>query len=106
MEILIIKISLALIFTLAVIGKLTGMTKSTFIKSGYNIMLMYATATCEALFTIMLFTKFELIAIIGLLTIIIGAILTLGCQKAKPHKFILAITAFILLIALFFILIF
>lgn len=84
MEILIIKISLALIFTLAVIGKLTGWAKPIFLNTGFSLMLMYVTAACEVLFTIMLFTEFELLAIIGLLTIVGGQYLLLFVKKQNP----------------------
>lgn len=44
MEITIIKVVLALIFTIAVVGKLTGKTKSTFENAGFSPAVMYATA--------------------------------------------------------------
>ena len=100
MEEAIIKISITLIFTLSVIGKLTGKTKSTFENAGYSPAIMYATAIAEIIFTIVLFTKYELFATIGLLGIMGGAILTLFRQKVKPVKYTLALIAVILLLAL------
>jgi len=44
MEITIIKVVLAVIFASAVIGKLTGKTKSTFENAGFSPAVMYATA--------------------------------------------------------------
>lgn len=104
METIYIKIILAIIFTLAVIGKLTGKTKETFEKAGYSRWIMYAIAFAEIIFTIELFTKFELLATLGLLVIIGGAIFTLLRQRAKPAIFALpVITAVLLSVLLYFI---
>jgi hypothetical protein len=100
MEILYIKISLALLFTLSVIGKFTGKTKSTFEKAGYGKDIMYATGIAELVLSILLFTRLEWLATIGLLAIIGGALFTLLKQKAQPAKFSLAIIAAILLVIL------
>lgn len=100
MEIMIIKCALAIIFALAILGKLTGKTKSTFEKAGYGPSMMYATAVAEAIFTIGLFTSYELFATIGLLAVIGGAIFTLFRQGASPKHYILAIVAVILLATL------
>ncbi|MBK7873365.1 MAG: DoxX family protein [Saprospiraceae bacterium] len=97
MEIIYIKIGLAIIFTLSVIGKLTGKSKSTFEKAGYSQAVMYAIAIAEIILTVMLFTKYELLAALGLLAIIGGAIFTLFQQKAKPARYVLAIITTILL---------
>ena len=97
----IIKIVLALIFTLSLVGKLTGKTKSTFENAGYSPRIMYATAIAEILFTIGLFTRFELVSIVGLLAIMGGAIFTLFRQRVKPAKYTLALVTEFLLIALF-----
>ena len=97
---IIIKILLAVIFTLSVIGKLTGKTKSTFENVGYSPIVMYATAISEIILTIGLFTKFELFATVGLLGIIGGAVFTLFRQKARPAKYALAVIAAILLLGL------
>jgi hypothetical protein len=105
MEILYVKISLAVLFALAVIAKLTGKTKSTFENSGYSHKVMYATALSEFVFTVMLFTKLELVGVIGLLVIIGGAIFTLFRQKVKPEKYSLAVIALILLSVLLYFLI-
>lgn len=40
MEVTLIKIALAVIFTLSVVGKLTGKTKSTFKNAGYSPIIM------------------------------------------------------------------
>jgi len=98
-EVTIIKIVLAVIFTLSVMGKLTGKTKSTFENAGYTPIIMYATAIAEIIFTVGLFTKYELFSTIGLLAIIGGAVFTLFRQKVKPSKYILALIAAGLLIA-------
>ena len=90
---LIIKIVLAVIFTLSVVGKLTGKTKSTFENAGYPIMVMYITAVAELLFTVGLFTRYELFSTIGLLAIIGGAVITLFRQKVKPSKYTIALIA-------------
>jgi hypothetical protein len=47
MEATIIKIVLAVIFGLSVVGKLTGKTKSTFENAGYGSGMMYAIAIAE-----------------------------------------------------------
>ena len=97
MNIIYVKIGLAIIFTSAAIGKLTGKTKSTFEKGGYSHELMYTTAFAEILLTVMLFTRYELFAAVGLFAIIGGAFFTLIRQRAKPAKYIMAIIAVILL---------
>ena len=97
METIYLKIGLAIIFTLAVIGKLTGKTKSTFEKSGYSLKVMYAIAISEIIFTVMLFTKFELYATLGLLAIMGGAFFTLLRQKEEPKKYSMAIITTVLL---------
>jgi hypothetical protein len=100
MEVIIIKIVLAVIFTLSVVGKLTGKTKSTFENAGYSPIIMYATAIAEILFTVGLFTRYELFSTIGLLAIIGGAVFTLFRQRVKPAKYSLALITAVLLIAL------
>jgi hypothetical protein len=100
MEVTIIKIILAAIFTLSVVAKLTGKTKSTFEDAGYSLKVMYATAIAEIIFTIGLFTRYELFSAVGLLAIIGGAFLTLLRQRVKPAKYTLAVISAILLIAL------
>jgi hypothetical protein len=100
MEMTIIKIVLAVIFTLSVVGKLTGKTKSTFENAGYSPIILYATAIAEIIFTVGLFTRYELFSTIGLLAIIGGAIFTLFRQKFKPAKYTLALISAVLLIAL------
>jgi len=101
MEATIIKIVLAVIFTLPVVGKLTGKTKSTFENAGYGAIVMYATAIAEIIFTVGLFTRYELFSTVGLLEIIGGAVFTLFRQRAKPSKYTLALITAFLLIALF-----
>lgn len=100
MEIIYLKIGLAIIFALSVIGKFTGKTKSTFKNAGYGKEIMYATGIAEIILTVLLFTQFESLGAFGLLAIIGGAIFTLFSQKAKPVKYSLAIIAAILLIVL------
>lgn len=100
METTIIKIVLAVIFTLSVVAKLTGKTKSTFENAGYRSIVMYATAIAEIIFTIGLFTRYELFAIVGLLAIMGGAVFTLFLQKVKFSKYTLALIASVLLITL------
>ncbi len=97
----IIKIVLAIIFSLSVVGKLTGKTKSTFENAGYGPIVMYATAIAEIIFTVGLFTRYELFSTVGLLGIMGGAIFTLFRQKVKPAKYALpSITAILLCILL------
>jgi hypothetical protein len=100
MESTIIKIVLAVIFTLSVVGKLTGKTKSSFENAGYSPIVMYATAIAEIIFTVGLFTRYELFSTVGLLAIIGGAVFTLFRQRVKPAKYTLALIAAVLLIAL------
>lgn len=100
MEVIIIKIGLAVIFTLSVLGKLTGKTKSTFENAGYSLNVMYATAIAEIIFTVGLFTRYEWLATLGLLAIMGGAVITLIRQRVKPSKYSLALIAAALLIAL------
>jgi len=105
MEITILKVVLAVIFALAVTGKLTGKTKSTFENAGIAPAVMYATAIAEIVFTIGLFTGYELLATLGLIAIIGGAIIALIRQKANRAHFMLpVITAFLLFALLGFIL--
>ena len=93
-----IKIILAVIFTLAILGKLTGKTKSTFENAGFSSKLMYAILVVEMVFTVGLFTKYELFSTVGMLTIIGGAVFTLSRQKVKPAKYtVTLITAFFLI---------
>ena len=105
MEIIYLKISLAIIFALSVIGKLTGKTKSTFEKAGYSQKVIYDTAVAEIILAVALFTKYELLATLGLLAIIAGAFFTLGRQRVKLAKYSMAIIAAILLTALLYFLI-
>jgi hypothetical protein len=105
MEIIYLKISLAILFALSVIGKLTGKTKSTFEKAGYSWEVIYITAVAEIILVIALFTRYELLATFGLLAIIAGAFFTLHRQRVKPVKYVLAIIAAILLTALLYFLI-
>lgn len=101
MEITIIKVVLAVIFTSAVIGKLTGKTKSTFENAGLSPAVMYATAIAEIVFSVGMFTGYEFFATLGLLAIIGGAIFALIRQKSKPAHYALpVITAFLLLVLL------
>lgn len=97
---IIIKIVLAVIFMLAIVGKFTGKTKSTFEKAGYNPTAMYAIAVAEIVFTAGLFTRYDLFAAIGLLGIIGGALFTLVRQRAKPPHYILTFVTSILLCSL------
>ena len=98
---LIIRIVLAVIFGLSVVGKLTGKTRSTFENAGYSPKLMYATAIAELIFTIGLFTRYALFSTIGLLAIMGGAVFTLFRERVKPQKYLLAlITAFFLIVQL------
>jgi hypothetical protein len=89
------------IFGLAILGKVTGKTKSTFDKAGYKPYFMYALALTELVLTAGLFTHYTLFSIIGLLVIMLGAIFTLFRQKAKPKQYILAIIAISLLLTLY-----
>lgn len=100
MESTIIRIVLAVIFTLSVVGKLTGKTKSTFENAGYTLKVMYAIAIAEIIFTVGLFTRYQLFAAVGLLAIMSGAVFTLFRQRVKPAKYTLALIAGVLLIAL------
>lgn len=100
MEVITIKIVLAVIFTLSVVGKLTGKTKSTFENAGYSPIVMYATAIAEIIFTVGLFTRYDLFAAVGLLAIMGGAFFTLFRQRVKPQKYTLALIAAVLLIAM------
>jgi di/tricarboxylate transporter len=99
MDSTIIKIVLSVIFALSVVGKLTGNTKSTFENAGYSPIVMYTTAIAEIIFTVGLFTMYELLSTVGLLAIIGGAVFTLFRQRAKPLKYSLALIAAVLLIA-------
>ena len=64
------------------------------------LIVMYATAIAEIIFTVGLFTRYELFAAVGLLGIMGGAVFTLFRQKVKPSKYTLALIAVALLIAL------
>lgn len=97
---MIIKIVLAVIFALSVAGKITGKTKSTFENAGYSPIVMYATAIAEILFTIGLFTRYEMFSAVGLLGIMGGAVFTLIRQKTNASHFVLPLATAVLLIAL------
>ncbi len=97
---IIIKIVLAVIFTLSVAGKLTGKTRSTFENAGYCPIIMYATAIAEIIFTAGLFTRYDLFSAVGLLAIIGGAVYTLFRQKANPSHFVLPLITAVILIVL------
>lgn len=98
---LILKSLIAALFGLAILGKLTGKTKSTFDKAGYSPFFMYGLALAELVGVIGLFTQFEFYAIIGLIAIMLGAIFTLFRQNAQPKQYILALIATGLLVALY-----
>src|SRR6186713_109286 len=100
MEIIYLKTSLGVIFGLSVIGKLTGKTKSTFEKAGYRREVLYAIAVAEIFIAIAMFTRYEMLATLGLLAIIGGAFFTLYRQRANPARYTMAIIAAILLAAL------
>ncbi|MCW5921570.1 MAG: hypothetical protein KIS77_04445 [Saprospiraceae bacterium] len=100
MEVIVIKVALAVIFGLAIIGKLTGKTKPTFEKAGFGPAAVYLTAVAEVIFTVGLYTKFELIAALGLLAIIGGGAVALFRQHAKPAQYVLLVVTAILLLAL------
>lgn len=89
------------IFGLAILGKLTGKTTATFDKAGYSHYFMYGLAMAEVVLTIGLFTNYALYSIIGLLVIMLGAVLTLFRQKAKPKQYILSIVTISLLLTLY-----
>jgi hypothetical protein len=89
------------IFGLAILGKLTGKTKATFDKAGYSPYFMYGLALAELFLTIGLFTHYALYSTIGLQVIMLGAIVTLLRQKAKPQQYILSIVAISLLLTLY-----
>lgn len=100
MDVTIIKIVLVVIFALSIVSKLTGKTKSTFENAGYSPIVMYATAVAEIIFTVGLFTRYELISTVGLLAIIGGAVFTLFRQRVKPAKHTMALISAALMIAL------
>jgi hypothetical protein len=100
MQITIIKAVLAVIFGLAFFGKMTGKTKSIFENAGYPPIVMYATAIAEIIFTIGLFTRYDLFSTVGLLGIMGGAVFTLFRIKVKPAKYTLPLITAALLIAL------
>lgn len=97
MIVLIIKYLLAAIFALAVLGKLTGKTKSTFENAGLSPVVMYLTAAGEMIGVIGLFTPFAVYATLVLIVFIAGAIGALLKQKALPKKYFLALTTLMLL---------
>lgn len=100
MQMIIIKIMLAAIFALSVVGKLSGKTMSTFENAGYSPKVMYSTAIAEIIFTMGLFSRYEWVSTVGLLLIMSGAIFTLFRQRAKPAKYSLALITAVLLILL------
>lgn len=102
MGVIIIKIVLVAIFTLSVMAKLTGKTKSTFEDAGYSPIVMYGIAIAEIIFAAGLFTRYELFSTVGLLAIMGGAVFTLFRQKAEPAKYTFALITAVLLIVLLF----
>jgi hypothetical protein len=92
----------AALFGLAVLGKLSGKTKSTFDKAGYSALFMYAVAAAEIILIAGLFTPFELYAVLGLLGILAGAVVTLFRQNAAALKYtIVGLSAIPLIVLLF-----
>jgi hypothetical protein len=89
-----IKIALATIFCLAALLKFSGKTKGTLPKSGYGSRFMYFIGVAELLFAIGLFSPYALVATIGLLVIIIGAIVTLIKQHVAPARYLMAVGSF------------
>lgn len=102
MQMIIIKFALVAIFTLSVLGKLTGKTKPTFVNAGHGLKVMYSIALAEVVFITGLFTQYELVATSGLLAIMGGAIYTLYRLKVRPMKYALLFITIILLISLLF----
>ena len=100
METTIIKAFLAVIFGLAAFGKMTGKTKLVFEQAGYAAGVMYATGFAEFILAVALFSKYELLATIGLLIIMGGALFTLIRLKEKSSRYILPIVTIILLLLL------
>lgn len=96
----ILKIAIATIFGLAALAKFSGKTRQTFEQSGYGSAMMYTTAVAEVLFAAGLFTHYDLWALIGLSTIILGAIITLIRQQVRPAKYGMAVLSLVLLLAL------
>jgi hypothetical protein len=96
----VIKIALTVIFGLAALAKFVGKMKDTFQESQYGLRLMYAVAFAEILFSVGLFTQHDLLAIVGLLTIIFGALVTLIRHHMAVAKYGMAFLALVLLIAL------
>ncbi len=96
----IIKIVLAVIFGLAALAKFSGKTKDTFERVGYGIGFMYGIAVAEVIFTIGLFTRYDLLATISLLSIICGAVLTLIKQHAPAKNYAMALLSLVLLVVL------
>lgn len=92
----VIKIVLVIIFSLAALAKLVGKSKEDFKKSGYGLPFMYATAVAEILFAIGLFSKYELSVAIGMVAILVGAIVTLILQRAKPARYAMAVLSLVL----------
>jgi len=96
----IIKIVLAVIFGLAALVKFSGKTKDTFEKSGYGVRFMYAIAFAEVFFAVGLFSRYELLSVIGMLAIICGAIITLVKQHVPPANYAMAFLTLVLLVTL------
>lgn len=100
METIIIKAILAVIFGLAVFVKITGKTKPVFEQAGYTTGVMYATGFAELILAVALFTKYDMLATIGLVVVMGGALFTLIKLKEKPSHYILPIVTIILLLVL------
>ncbi|NJO25505.1 MAG: hypothetical protein HC867_06695 [Bacteroidia bacterium] len=100
MEITIIKAVLAVIFASAFFVKIKGKSKLVFEQAGYAMEVMYAIGVAELILAVALFTKYELLATIGLLGIMGGALFTLIKLKEKPSHYILSIVTITLLLVL------
>ena len=98
-SILIIKIAIAAIFAIAVIGKLSGKMDDAYSKWNIGKGFMYGIGVAEVIGIVGLFTKYDQWSAYLLLAIMVGAVFTLISNREPLKEYIMAGLASALLIA-------
>ncbi|MBT8220744.1 MAG: DoxX family protein [Bacteroidia bacterium] len=97
--ILILKIGIAAIFALAVLGKISGKMDDAYSKWKIGKGFMYGIGAAEVIGVVGLFTKFDQWAAYLLLAIMVGAVFTLVSNREPLKEYVMAGLASALLIA-------
>ncbi|MEL7341254.1 MAG: DoxX family protein [Bacteroidota bacterium] len=100
--ILSINIILSLIFAFAIYAKLWGVQKAKFIRWGFGRWFAYVAAALELLCVVGLYLEdWRIPAWMMLMTIIVGALITLSRNRESGRKFVLPFSTLALLIGYF-----